>query len=67
VGRRNLFSRAITARVLSLTLLLAAVLMFSGCASMDESADDQLNAYHSTPATPGDNHGWGASLEGAGK
>jgi hypothetical protein len=34
---------------------------------MDESADDQLNTYHATPETPGDNHGWGANLEGAGK
>jgi len=47
-------------RFLSLGLLVAIAIFSSGCASMDESADDQMNAFHSTPENPDDSHGWGA-------
>ncbi len=50
------------ARIFALLLLLAAALASSGCASVDESADDQLQTFHSTPETPGDDHGWGTSV-----
>jgi uncharacterized protein YceK len=51
-------------RIFSLLLLLAAALLPSGCSSMDESADDQMNTYHSTPAptSSGDDHGWGTGV-----
>jgi len=52
---------------MALLLLLAAALLPSGCASMDESADDQLDTYHSTPDKPEDDHGWGTSVQGMGK
>jgi hypothetical protein len=38
----------------------------AGCAEMDQSADDQLNAFQSTPEQPGDDHGWGTTITGAG-
>jgi uncharacterized protein YceK len=51
-------------RIFGLLLLLAAALLPSGCSSMNESADDQMNAYHSTstPESGGDDHGWGTGL-----
>jgi hypothetical protein len=47
------------ARIFCLFLVLAAALLPSGCASMDESADDQLNTYHSTSTSQssGDDRG----------
>jgi len=51
-------------RLFVLSLLLCAALVPSGCSEMDQSADDQMNAYHSTPApqSNGDDHGWGTGL-----
>jgi uncharacterized protein YceK len=55
--------RIMFARILGLSLLLAAALLPSGCASLDESADDQMNAYHSTPVqSTSDDHGWGTGV-----
>jgi len=52
-----------SARIFCLCLLLAAALLPSGCASQDESADDQMNAYHSTPVqSTNDDHGWGTGV-----
>jgi uncharacterized protein YceK len=52
------------ARIFCMFLLLAGALLSSGCSSMDESADDQMNAYHSTstPQSSGDDHGWGTGV-----
>jgi hypothetical protein len=52
------------ARIFCLFLLLGAALLPSGCASVDESADDQMNAYHSTSSSQssGDDHGWGTGV-----
>jgi uncharacterized protein YceK len=57
------------ARISCLLLLLAAALLPSGCSSMDESADDQMNTYHSTPASQssGDDHGWGTGVSVGGR
>ncbi|HEX4141202.1 MAG TPA: hypothetical protein VHY09_12695 [Candidatus Methylacidiphilales bacterium] len=50
-------------RIFCLSLLLVAALLPSGCAAMDESADDQMNTYHSTPVqSTSDDHGWGTGV-----
>ncbi len=56
------------ARPLGLTLLLLLALASAGCADMDQSADDQMNAYHSTPdqQSNGDDHGWGTAISAGG-
>jgi uncharacterized protein YceK len=54
-------------RVLTLLLLLAAALLPSGCASVEESSDDQMNTFHDTPESAGDDHGWGTSIQAGGK
>jgi uncharacterized protein YceK len=53
-----------TLRLLALLVLLAAAFLTSGCASMEESSDDQMNTYHAAPDSPSDDHGWGANLQG---
>jgi uncharacterized protein YceK len=57
------------ARLLGLVLLLMLALASAGCADINQSADDQMNAYHSTgdqEQSAGDDHGWGANLSGVG-
>jgi uncharacterized protein YceK len=53
-------------RLFSLVFLLAVAFLPSGCASTEDSADDQMNTFQSTPQKPDDDHGWGANLQGAG-
>ena len=48
-------------RLLSLGILLALALLPSGCASMDQSSDEQMQTYHSTPEQAEDAHGWGGA------
>jgi len=56
------------ARPLCALLVLVLALASAGCADMDQSADDQLNAFHSTPdqQSAGDDHGWGTNLSAGG-
>jgi hypothetical protein len=53
---------------LCLTFVLLLALASSGCADMDQSADDQMNAYHSTgdQQSNGDDHGWGTAISAGG-
>jgi hypothetical protein len=51
-------------RFFSLLILLAVAVLPAGCASVNESGDDQMNTFQSTPEQPGDSHGWGANLQG---
>jgi uncharacterized protein YceK len=53
-------------RLFPLLLLLAVAVLPSGCASTEETSDDQMESYHSTPDKPEDDHGWGANLQGLG-
>jgi hypothetical protein len=53
-------------RFFPLFFLLAVAVLPSGCASSEEAADDQMNAFQSTPEKPEDSHGWGANVEGMG-
>ncbi len=43
-------------------LLLAVAFLPSGCASMDEASNDQINTYQTTPEKPSDDHGWGTGV-----
>jgi hypothetical protein len=60
--------KAAGARPLCLVLVLMLALASAGCADVDQSADDQMNAFHSTPdqQSAGDDHGWGTNISGLG-
>ena len=53
-------------RLFPLFLLLAIAVLPSGCASTEDTSDDQLGTFQSTPEKPEDSHGWGTSVQGLG-
>ena len=56
------------ARPFFLLLVLILALAAVGCADMDQSADDQMNTFHSGPdqQSAGDDHGWGTAISAGG-
>ena len=50
-------------RAFPLFVFFAVAVLPSGCASVDEDAADQMDAFHSTPEKPEDAHGWGANVQ----
>jgi len=51
-------------RLFALLFLFAIAVVPSGCASTENTSDDQMESFHSTPDKPDDDHGWGANLQG---
>lgn len=58
--RAALFARMIS-RLLFLALLFIVAALPSGCASVDESSDEQMQTFHTAPEQGDDAHGWGGS------